>query len=149
MSHLDAGTATHALPRVSDAVFSKVTELVGILLRGCLNFTERLLGDESFCEQGPRYIELLLLIPQKRHALREKRQLGDEDKLYNNYTSSYLNLQNPYISQDAVITGRTSLADPRRSAAKPNWENRPSHIGLGPKPKWEGPKPKWGRLRHA
>ena len=99
MSHLDAGTATHALPRVSDAVFSKVTELVGILLRGCLDFTERLLGDESFCEQGPRYIELLLLIPQKRHALREKRQLGDEDKeLYKLYNNYIFNLRIPYIS---------------------------------------------------
>ena len=77
---------------------------------------------------------------------KETRQLGDEDKeLYTNYipiitiissTSEFL------IFPDAKMTGVSSLATPRQSAAKPNWKNRVPHFGLGPKPKWEGPKPK-------
>ena len=52
LSHLDGGTATHALPGLSDDVFSEVTAPAVILLRGCLNFTEGGLADEFIIQQG-------------------------------------------------------------------------------------------------
>ena len=63
MSHLDAGTATHALPGLSNDVSSEGTALEVILLRGCLNFTEGGRGDESLIQHRPRYTERLREIP--------------------------------------------------------------------------------------
>ena len=63
LSHLDAGTATHASPGLSDDVFSEVTAPAVILLRGCLNFTEGGLGDESIIQQGLGYVEVHLEVP--------------------------------------------------------------------------------------
>ena len=63
LSHLDAGTATHASPGLCDDVFSEVTAPAVILLRGCLNFTEGGLGDESIVQQGLGYVEVHLEVP--------------------------------------------------------------------------------------
>jgi hypothetical protein len=115
---LDAGTAAHALPGLSDDVFSEVTALEVILLRGCLNITEGGLGDESFIQQGPSYVQVPREIPLPLwHGTPKRRDdFGDEDKRnYTNYipiitiissTSEFL------IFPDAKMTGRIQSSKP-------------------------------------
>ena len=143
LSHLDAGTATHALPGLSYDVFPEVTALEVILLRGCLNFTEGGLGDESIIQQGPRYA--LRSLCRFGLALRrdEATKLLGRKELYNYHIAIISLTSELLIFTDAKITrAYPSLASPRRDG-KANWLVLAPvpQFGLGPKPKWEGPTP--------
>jgi hypothetical protein len=146
-----------ALPGLSDDAFSEVTALQGILLRGCLNLTEGGLGDESFIQHGPRYIEIPGEIPLPLwHGT--KTRLATRTNNYTNYitiislTSGRLPPNSLYfLTQD--YGAYPSLANPRRrGCGKPNWGTcgKPNwgaimmspQFGFGSEPKWEGPKPK-------